>query len=765
MPSRKNSGTARDNPHKLQEDDEEAVSMLMNSELSRMSTSKRSSSRNRRFTSNLSETTTASPLQKPQFEEDDEEALSSIMKKALTQGTSPKTSSARKRHPPSHLKTALETTPSPQKKSRRGRKPSIKSNDSTPKKQTKSRSGRKKKRKFDSLDENELDAFSDEDDEYIEEAFIDSPASARISIYDDSLLIEESGIDNHTLEWDPDSQEGSLVGFRIRLYDSSSDTWRPGRILQYNSDINMHRVRFFTDNKTNNNSKTKSKKKVQKNSKKNSDDHFSDEWVRVSEDIVQVGSRIVWALVRGFAWWPAQVMIRKSDPIKDGYVFVEFLGSDEVATIRDIPDLIRPFNSGKVDKIILKNKKKRNEDAIRTAMEEETATYAARSAAILAYSRKAFERAKSFSGNKLGRRVKIFRSDINYPSGKTVEGTIRHYSHITKKCLVSFDSSDKRKKTYKPLWINMSSRGEHNPKFLDKEYEPIEPSNMDIAPFEFGQNAHNIELDHERNSLDSISFYHSNYCMGCVSKIEKKDVFFECQKCKKKFHPGCLDPPVTSQKAIQKILDENPSSWTCDKCVTCVGCGKLDIVHGSKVQQIVPKSHHISVDKPLALCNNCIPCYENKQFCPNCGSCHDDVRFRQTKESLELLRNKRNISTNDKSADNAKEETLRRNAFGRVIPEKSWFLPDSSVWGFNEGSMLICDSCNLWVHAGCSNLTRKEYEQTNAGIHPIYAKEFLCFCCCKKRCQDIIEKLKQEDEMFLFEYPGEFFVCTILINH
>ena len=85
--------------------------------------------------------------------------------------------------------------------------------------------------------------------------------------------------------------------------------------------------------------------------------------------------------------------------------------------------------------------------------------------------------------------------------------------------------------------------------------------------------------------------------------------------------------------------------------------------------------------------------------------------------------------------------------------DPSWYHPDTSVWGFNEGAMLICDSCNLWVHAGCASLTKEEYEKTNKGEHPIYSKEFLCRKCCIGRCQSIIATLNKEDKLGLFAVP------------
>lgn len=156
--------------------------------------------------------------------------------------------------------------------------------------------------------------------------------------------IEDTEIAVH---WDPTGPEGKIVGYRFRLYNSQSDTWRPGRVLTHDPCSNLHKVRFYA---------------VDNNDEKDSVSEVDgvDEWIRMKEEVVQCGSRFVWALVRGFAWWPAQVLIRDYDPPKDGYVFVEFFGSEQVATVKDSPEFIRPFKFGEIDSVIKKNKKKRN---------------------------------------------------------------------------------------------------------------------------------------------------------------------------------------------------------------------------------------------------------------------------------------------------------------------------------------------------------------------------------------------------------------------
>jgi hypothetical protein len=67
--------------------------------------------------------------------------------------------------------------------------------------------------------------------------------------------------------------------------------------------------------------------------------------------------------------------------------------------------------------------------------------------------------------------------------------------------------------------------------------------------------------------------------------------------------------------------------------------------------------------------------------------------------------------------------------------------------------MLSCEKCNLWVHAGCAELTKEEYDETTRGEHPIYSREFLCRKCCKEKCLMLMDLLREEDNMYLFAEP------------
>jgi hypothetical protein len=85
--------------------------------------------------------------------------------------------------------------------------------------------------------------------------------------------------------------------------------------------------------------------------------------------------------------------------------------------------------------------------------------------------------------------------------------------------------------------------------------------------------------------------------------------------------------------------------------------------------------------------------------------------------------------------------------------DPTFYHPETAEWGYTEVDMLVCDSCSVWVHAGCAGVTEEEYEEISDGRHPIYSNEFLCRMCCRKRCKEIIEALQREDKTLLFAEP------------
>ena len=145
-----------------------------------------------------------------------------------------------------------------------------------------------------------------------------------------------------TVHWDPNSPEGKRVGRRIRIFDQDEGDdgeWREGRVLRYDPASNKHKIQY--------------------------EDDIGDEccWLRLKHEIVQCGDDLVWCLVKGFAWWPAQILICEPATdmtTKEGCVYVKFFGADQVAFVKNVPEYVRPFNNGQIDSFIAKNKKKRN---------------------------------------------------------------------------------------------------------------------------------------------------------------------------------------------------------------------------------------------------------------------------------------------------------------------------------------------------------------------------------------------------------------------
>ncbi len=551
-----------------------------------------------------------------------------------------------------------------------------------------------------------------------------------------------------TVHWDPNSIDGSKVGHRIRVFEfkdlkssSSAGYWKHGRIIRYDPVSHKHKVVFFgqTDN----------------------DDEEEEEWLMLKNENFQLGGNFVWALVKGFAWWPAQVLHchfgkakpnsdvkdLTTQPVRDGYVLVEFFDSDEVAAIRNTPDFLRPFQRGFVDNVIAKNKKKRNMKAIESGVQEEIATQEVRNDAASYYAECAFKCANRKANYYLGMKVEIFRGDINYPVGLKLIGTVRQYSMTTKKWLVAYDPFPVNKEQYSPTWINLLNKSKSsNYKIIDpikaSKRKFYEPNEKDIFPFLFGYK--------EEEGLTST------LCRGCVADCAKEiEIVIKCAECMSYYHPDCVDPPL-SQRTVDSIL-KSGERWVCNKCIRCVGCRELEIAFGTRtIPQ--PSSLFLEGETSLNLCNACIPMYEKQMYCPTCAHIWDDVRFQRIQKRVQK-QNKQNGNllmplqeSIQSTIDEQKDTTFQWTSPSRI--EDSWFYPEeTSAWGYNEASMLFCEQCSLWVHAGCAQINESEYTLTTDGKHPIYSNEFLCRTCCKRKCLALMNQLVNEDNMGLFAEP------------
>ena len=478
-------------------------------------------------------------------------------------------------------------------------------------------------------------------------------------------------------------------------------------------------------------------------------------WLRLEAETMQFATRLVWAHVKGFPWWPAMVM--EGDALegvkeKKGHVLVAFIGSDDVATLRESSDCLRDFDNGKVDTIISRDKKKRNSNAVAAACQEQETVEIVRNEACRHYAKKAFGFANKQGLNVLGKRVQLFRDDINYPYGDTLVGKVRLYSFLSKKWLISYEISEKTKSKYEASWVNLNQK-DHDYKVLDKGKQPHQPNEEDIVPFIHGfiSKITKIGKDDNTPSKDLLmSKLLSERCRGCVDYVKDNQQQVTCKECRGRFHLGCVDP-ATAAKA-HTLVKANDADWICHKCIKCDGCWQHDITYGSHThaapKSLIPPNGGDS----LNLCSMCVTAYEHERFCPACAHTWNDVHYQRVKRQLKA-ESERSKGSNKRKRTDLYEAMEEQEMEKSDKVEASWYDPDSPVWGYTSGTMLGCDGCNLWVHAGCGGLTREEYEQTSSGKHSIYSTEFLCRGCCTRRTNEIIQRLEREDKLYLFAIP------------
>lgn len=433
---------------------------------------------------------------------------------------------------------------------------------------------------------------------------------------------------------------------------------------------------------------------------------------------------------------------------KKGHVLVNFFVTNEVSSLKDGLESIRPFGGGKVDDVISKHKKKRNLHAVQVAREEEAKIVMIRNQACRHYATKAFGVVNHRANHLLGRRVEVHRSDLNYPYGETLVGTVRQYSPTGKKWLVSFELSAKTRNKHLAAWMNLSNANNKecsSYKILDKK-RVNDPTESDLLPFFFGFEGVDAN-DKESPPCDHlITKLITERCQACVDYLLPDHKKISCSKCKSNFHIGCIE----SDNSAGRSND----TWVCARCIPCNGCWQHDIAFGTHVYH--SSGNHLALNGDCAppLCSLCTSLYDKKQYCPNCFHTWDDGRYQRVHSrpyTSPFMKSGAGRGRKRKNSDDEFSEELEMDPSVPVEPD--WYHPDTSVWGYTAGDMLGCDHCGLWVHAGCSGLSRDDYDRTSSGKHPIYSKEFLCRSCCRKRCNEIVVALQEEDKMHLFAMP------------
>jgi hypothetical protein len=295
-------------------------------------------------------------------------------------------------------------------------------------------------------------------------------------------------------------------------------------------------------------------------------------------------------------------------------------------------------------------------------------------------------------------------------------------------------------------WMLLSSG---NTKVLEPSNPQAEIPMEAIVPFLVGYQA---------DEADDYYKLINEHCHGCVETWGETDTLrLVCDQCDASYHLGCFDPPL-QQEQYQKLIKEKVP-LLCPQCTMCRGCYQKDSTFGSHQLSPMPKNLSFPTNETLNVCLPCREAYEVKRYCPNCAHTWDDVRFNEVRHQHDWYGSREGRKRKTELVEDT-EFPLVMGAFSgddkiphglKVHP--SLHYPETTEFGMTEVEMLVCDACGSWVHAGCANVSEEEYEKVSDGKHPLFGKEFLCRVCCRKRCQAIIEALKEEDRMMMFARP------------
>jgi PWWP domain len=227
-----------------------------------------------------------------------------------------------------------------------------------------------------------------------------------------------------TVHFSPKDPDCRRIGWKVRIVLEGHNRWVDGRVVRY--DPHSHKHKIVLENTTSDGGRL-----ISTGGMKSQPQLECWIWLRNEEHNLHLAVDIVWAKVKGYAWWPAlirePVSVRNSDgdsPSRaDRHVQLEFFGTNEVSTLRNSAECIRPFTADSVDPVVAKHKKKRNEKAYALALEECRKIRDSRNEAAVFYATKALDMVNARAvhpslGGLVGRRIKLFRSDINYPYGE-----------------------------------------------------------------------------------------------------------------------------------------------------------------------------------------------------------------------------------------------------------------------------------------------------------------------------------------------------------
>lgn len=192
-----------------------------------------------------------------------------------------------------------------------------------------------------------------------------------------------------------------------------------------------------------------------------------------------------------------------------------------------------------------------------------------------------------------------------------------------------------------------------------------------------------------------------------------------CMKCGDSYHRSCVDNPVGSTPfgpvCLPDIMDPTKLSaetmWTCSGCLECDKCEQKTVMDVCYVCNSMNCSSCVPQKKarlptnlwsgPFHVCRSCTP------TCISCSTILSEQRSAESRWCRRCYINHMN---------------------GRTCPG---CLKAYSDLDDDDGPMIQCDKCHIWVHYGCTGLTDKQLK----GFEKSETESYTCKKCDKpKEC-------------------------------
>ena len=168
-------------------------------------------------------------------------------------------------------------------------------------------------------------------------------------------------------------------------------------------------------------------------------------------------------------------------------------------------------------------------------------------------------------------------------------------------------------------------------------------------------------------------------CIRRNLKINEDFDLLTCKRCTRTFHPGCADPPL-------KLNLVSRFPWYCLECKICCICYKLR-----------EESHVLICDAcDRVFHSKCLKINNSGSFiCQDCGNCRNCGK---------------NLGSPIDDASPLWVSGFRycNDCFAMV--KESMYCP-VCVKVYNEDceeTFIMCDNCQLWVHASCEKMNEEQ---------------------------------------------------------